>query len=86
MTPAEALADIRGLAQAGRVSYTKHALDRMDERSATRNDVEHALRNAARCAWQANKGTWKTFGADLAGEELVVAVVIQGGLLVVTVF
>ncbi len=55
MTPAEALADIRGLARAGRVSYVRHAIERMDERGVTRNDVEHALMNAVRCAWQPRK-------------------------------
>ena len=57
MTPAEALAEIRGLARAGRVSYVRHAIERMDERGVTRNDVEHALMNAARCAWQPRKET-----------------------------
>ena len=59
MTPAEALADIRGLARGGRVSYARHAIERMDERGVTRHDVEHALMNAARCAWQPRKETWK---------------------------
>lgn len=86
MTPAEALADIRGLARAGRVSYVRHAIERMGERGVTRNDVEHALMNAARCVWQARKETWKAFGVDLLGDELVVAVAIEDGLLVVTVF
>jgi hypothetical protein len=48
--------------------------------------VEHALMNAARCAWQPRKGTWKAFSVDLSGDELVVAVAIEDGLLVVTVF
>lgn len=86
MTPAEALADIRGLARAGRVAYVRHAIERMDERGVTRNDVEHALMNALRCTWQPSKQTWKTFGVDLSGDDLVVAVAIEDGLVVVTVF
>jgi len=86
VTPAEALAEIRGLARAGRVSYVRHAIERMDERGVTRNDVEHALMNAVRCAWQPRKETWKAFSVDLSGDELVVAVAIEDGLLVVTVF
>jgi pentatricopeptide repeat protein len=86
VTPAEALADIRGLARAGRVSYVRHAIERMDERGVTRNDVEHALMYAGRCAWQPRKESWKAFGVDLSGDELVVAVAIENGLLVVTVF
>jgi len=86
VTSAEALADIRGLARAGRVSYVRHAIERMNERGVTRNDVEHALMNAARCTWQPSKQTWKTVGVDLSGDELVVAVAIEDGLLVVTVF
>ncbi len=86
MTPDEALADIRGLARAGRVSYVRHAIERMDERRVTRKDVEHVLANATRCAWQPRKETWKVSGVDLSGDELVVAVAIEDGLLVVTVF
>lgn len=86
MTPAEAQGAIRGLARAGRVRYVRHAVERMDERGATRNDVEHTLMNASRCVWQPSKETWKVFGMDLSGDELVVAVAIEDGLLVVTVF
>lgn len=86
MTPAEALGVIRGLAGAGRVSYARHAFERMDERGVTRNDVDHALLHAAQCAWQPRRETWKVIGADLSGDELVMAVVVDDGLLIVTVF
>jgi pentatricopeptide repeat protein len=86
VTPGEALDVIRGLARAGRVSYVRHAIERMDERGVTRNDVDNALMKASSAVWQPRKETWKTFGADLAGDDLVVAVAIDDGLLVVTVF
>jgi hypothetical protein len=86
VTPAEALADIRGPARGGRTFHVRHAIERMDERVGTRNDVEHALMNAARCTWQPRKETWKAYGVDQSGDGLLVAVAIEDGLLVVTVF
>ena len=86
MSALQALAQVRGLARAGRVYFARHAVGRMAERGASRRDVEHALRDARSCAWQEGKQTWKVSGEDLSGDALVVAVVIDDGLLVVTVF
>jgi hypothetical protein len=86
VTEVEALAEIRGLARVGRLAYASHAVRRMSERGVTRRDVQHALTDATACAWQEAYGTWRALGADLREQELVVAVVIEDGLLVVTVF
>jgi len=86
MTPAEALGAIRGLAGAYRVVISSHAYQRMNQRGATFQDVHHALVHAQCCVWQAQKGTWKVESADLDGDALTLAVVIQDGVIVVTLF
>ncbi len=82
----EALADIRGYAQAGRVLFTRHASQRIRERSTSRREVEDALARCERCRWQPHEETWRAEGPDWDGERLTVALVIADGLLVVTVF
>lgn len=83
---AEALREIRGLAGANRVRFTGHARRRMTERGAQVNDVLNALRNASRCTSDTDApGRWKVFGEDLDGAELVAVVVIEDGVLVITV-
>lgn len=57
----------------------------MKERGATFADVEQALVNAERCTLQTN-GRWRTEGRDLDGDELTVIVVIDAGVVVVTLF
>ncbi len=84
MTPTEALQAIRGYAAAGRIGYSPHARREVFEANAVFADVRVALANAARTTLQPND-RWKTVGPDRDGDELVV-VVIDDGLLVVTVF
>jgi hypothetical protein len=84
-TPAQALRDLRGYAAAGRIEYTTHALEEMAEAQATFADVRAALARATRAVRQAN-GRWKVRGPDRAGDELVLVVVLDAGVLVVTVF
>jgi hypothetical protein len=86
MTSAEALRHIRGYAAAGRVRFSRHAYQRMDERGANQRDVISALANAVRCARASNPGCWKAVGPDLDGDELSVVVALEDGLLVVTLF
>lgn len=87
MTPAEAeaLRDIRGYAAAGRVEYTRHARQRMGERGVVREDVECALRDATRCESEPQE-RWRVYGVDRDGVDLVVVVVLEAGVLVVTLF
>ncbi len=84
MTSTQALTEIRGYASAGRVRFTRHALQRMAQRGAREADVLYALTNAAGCV--ADGVNWKATGPDMDGDELTAIVVIEGGLLVVTVF
>ncbi len=86
MTPAEALADIRGFAFARRVTYSVHALERMAERGATRADVVDGLANATSCVHDTKLDRWRVECLDRDGDPLTVVVAIDDGLGVVTVF
>ena len=83
MTSAEALRDIRGYASAGRVRFSSHACQRMNQRGATARDVVNTCARASRAA---EPGRWKATGPDFDGDELTVVVTIKDGLTVVTVF
>lgn len=88
VTSDEALLEVRGFAAAGRVRFTRHARARADKRAggATVGElhVVHALKHATDCA--SNEAKWKVSGPDLDGDELTAVVVVDGGVIVVTVF
>jgi Domain of unknown function (DUF4258) len=86
MTPAEALRQVRGYATAGRVRFTSHAYQRMSERGARRQDVIEACVKGERCSKGSEPGRWKVTGPDLDGDDLTAVVVIEDGVLVVTMF
>lgn len=86
MTEAEALAEIRGLAAAGRVDFIDHAKKEMREAGADFVDVMNALRKAASCRYQPKNDRWKVQGPDRDGDELTMMVVLDDGILVVTVW
>ena len=85
MNAAAALVEIRGYAMANRIRISRHAWQRMAERGAQYEDVRHALATARRCKAQ-DGDRWKVLGADRDGDELVLVVVIEAGVIVVTVF
>ena len=80
-----ALADIRGFGAANRIRIGRHAWQRMAERGVFYEDVRNALATARRCKAQ-DGGRWKVFGIDGDGDEIVVVVVLEAGVIVVTVF
>jgi hypothetical protein len=86
MDAQEALAQIRGLAAAGRYILKSHARDRMRERGAQPGDVRQALIDAAKCVWQPDRYNWRVTGPDLEGDDLTLAVEIEENVIVVTVF
>jgi len=57
----------------------------MHERGVREGDLRNALVDARSCAPQKD-GTWKVEGCDLDGDDLTVVVVIDDGLVVVTLF
>ncbi len=83
---AQALADIQGLASAGRIVVSRHADQRMDERGATFDDVREALVTATSCRIEP-ASRWKVEGGcDCDGDELTLVVTIELAVVVVTLF
>lgn len=85
MTADEALKHVRGFAAAGRYVVSQHARKRMQERGVQEMDLRNALVNA-RSAEAKDDGKWKVEGSDLDGDDLTVIVVIDDGVIVVTLF
>jgi hypothetical protein len=85
VTPADALEVVRGLAGAGRFIVIAHARQQMRARGVTFPDLRHGLMHARKCSLQAN-GRWKVESVDRDGDDLTVAVEIEDGVIVVTVF
>ena len=81
----EALAHVRGFAAAGRIQLSSHARARCRERGLLFADVQAALSKAHGCREQ-DDGRWRVVGDDLGGDELTAVVVLDDGVLVVTVF
>jgi hypothetical protein len=83
----KALAEIKARAAVNRVAFTSHALARMAQRGANRRDVLNALGSASGAQWQTDHETWKVDGGvDQDGDELTVCVLIEGDLIVCTLF
>jgi hypothetical protein len=82
---AAALVEVRGLAAAGRIQLSSHARARCRERGVLFADVRAALTRARGCVEQ-DHGRWRVVGDDLGGEELTAVVVLEDGVLVVTLF
>lgn len=82
---AQALADIRGYALAGRIVVLEHARRRMRERGANFEDLRQALMTATLCR-PADAGRWKVTGKDRDGDDLTVVVELDDEDIVVTVF
>ncbi|MBI3202608.1 MAG: DUF4258 domain-containing protein [Myxococcales bacterium] len=85
MAAAEALRTIRGLARAARYVISEHAAKRMNQRNVRPVDIRCALAGATACAALPDD-RWKTTGPDLDGDALSCVVVIEGDVVVITVF
>ena len=88
MNESEALREIRRVARRGLIILSGHAQLRMKQRNVQFADVRHALQGATRVARSASDqvSDWTATGPDIAGDELRVALIFQGGVLVVTVY
>lgn len=82
----EALATIQRLAARRGVLFTWHSVWRMDERRVARRDVFRAIAVATVCAWDHANESWTIRSVDVDGHELALAVVIDGLLVIKTVF
>lgn len=85
MTAAEALADIRGYARAGRYWFTRHARQRMEERGIRETAAVRALCYAMEC-WPDDDDKWRTTGRDRDGEAIELVVAIEDELIVITLY
>lgn len=86
MTEPERLALVRGYAAAGRWEVERsHGIPRMRQRGASFVDVEYGLLNGTWCDVQEN-GRWKLGTTDVDGDELTLILVVDDGVLVVTLF
>jgi hypothetical protein len=85
VTPAEALADIRGYARAGRVEFTEHVVLRARQRRVRIGEMVTALTYAHGCHQEKDE-KWRALCRDRDGDLLELIVVIEDGLLVVTLF
>lgn len=86
MDATTALGTIRQYAVAGRLIYTAHAREQMAKRNISRGDVNRALQNAKSCRAGDTAAKWIACGPDLDGDDLDVVVVIEAGLVIVTVY
>ena len=88
MDPEGALRAIRGLAKANRIRLTAHADREAAECGATRGDIRRALVNAKgiRASGLGRALDWTVAGPDLDGDDLELALIIEDGLLIITVY
>jgi hypothetical protein len=88
MDSGEALRIVRGLAKANRVRFTAHAAREAVECGATRDDVRCALANAksVRASGRGRTSDWTVMGPDTDGDDLDIAVVLEDGVPVITVY
>lgn len=87
VNPTAALHEIRRYAVQRRMKFSSHALKRMSERGATREDVRHALCVAKSCRVSPDgPGRWLVPSVDEEGLRLDVVVVVEAGVLVVSLF
>jgi hypothetical protein len=82
----EALDLVRGYAAANRIRLTRHARARMEERCATHEDVKQALMSATGCQPEPDEHWLVTGGRDRDETPLALVVVIEDGIIVVTLF
>lgn len=87
MDAATALGEIKRYAVQGRIEYSSHGRKRRRERGASWDDIRNALCTATACGpSEDGPGRWKVSGKDLDGDELLVVVVIEAGVIVVSLF
>ena len=88
MDSEEALRVVRGLAEANRIRLTAHAEREAAECGATPGDIRCALVNAKsiHASGPDRASDWTVAGSDLDGDDLELALIIDDGLLIITVY
>lgn len=81
------LGRLKHAAKHGQVRFSRHAVERAQERNVRREDVKNAIATATNATAQEQGTALVTGGTGLDGEALsLVCVEVQEGLFVVTVF
>lgn len=89
MTSDEAKSTISALASASpaNIAFAPHARDQMSARKLSFHDVRNVLIHASSCvASTEGVARWVLHGVDLDGEDTRVVCVIEGRVIVITVF
>lgn len=87
MNSSDALREAARAAFANQFEVSKHGLERMAERGATREDICRAMRSATLAVEQEHQRKWRLEGGqDLEGEALIVVIVFVGAGIVVSLF
>ena len=87
MQPREALERAREAAHLRRLVFLQHAQQRMRERNVRAHDVRSAIETSGEPMWRDDEQTWRFEGRDVDGDDLAVALAIDGtNVRVVTVF
>jgi len=85
-TSASVLVECHAAGRTGIFLLGEHAADRARERRIEIDDIKHALRGATAATLQDN-GRWKVSGGlDLEGDAVTFIVMLERGLLIVTLF
>jgi hypothetical protein len=88
MDPDEVLEAIRSCGRANRIRFTAHAAREAAECGATRDDIRCALANAKsiRASGRGRSSDWTVMGPDLDGDDVEIALILEGGVLIITVY
>jgi len=85
-TPAVVLGECHAAGQTGIFLLGQHAADRARERHIDIDDIRNALRGATQATLQDNGRWYVTGGVDLDGVSVDMAVSVQRGFVVITLF
>jgi hypothetical protein len=86
MTPAAALAEAKRIAATGVFFISNHAALRMRQRTVKRPDIQAAIASAVSAADQGNEKWLVEGGLDTQGDGLTLVVLLDGGMMIVTVY
>ena len=83
MTPADALVEIQGCARLNYIRFSTHARQRMRERNVTYREVLFVIQKCTKI--EDSAGCWCIWGPSGSGDDLKIVLVLQNGILVVTI-
>ncbi|MBC7793215.1 MAG: DUF4258 domain-containing protein [Clostridia bacterium] len=84
MSAREVAAKVREMAKADRITFSRHARQRMGERGFTVENVKYMLSHNTR-AVASGETEWEIYGRDNDGNDTKVVVAIRHNIVVITV-